>query len=229
MTEFAVIFDNDGVLVDSEGISEEAFLRAAREQGVMVDPARMPLYCGLTDADIARDLERLGAGKLDLPRFEARKSALYFELAGAEPGVRAFAGARTLAESLRDAGIPFAVASSGSARKVAFNLERAGLADLFPPARRVSAEQVRRGKPDPEIFLKAAALLGVTPTQCMVLEDSINGLKGARAAGMTAIGVATTFAAHQIAPFADHVTESLEKVTRELLESWGRPSGTTPP
>lgn len=218
MNRVAVIFDNDGVLVDSEGISAEAFVRAAGEQDVVIDPGHMERYCGLTDSDIAADLATMGVGSLDLPRFEGRKRDLYFEMAVGDPGVRVFPGVRRLVEALREAWVPFAVASSGSGNKVAFNLERAGLADLFE--HRVSAELVHRGKPDPEIFLKAAEMLGIEPSRCVVIEDSINGLKAARAAGMTAVGVATTFAADRLEPYADHVVGSLADVTVERLRGF---------
>ncbi len=220
MNDIAVIFDNDGVLVDSEGISAVAFVQAAGEQDVVIDPGQMERYCGLTDTDIAADLATMGVGYLDLPSFEKRKRDLYFEMAGGDPGVRSFAGVRRLVESLRDARVPFAVASSGSKRKVAFNLERAGLADLFE--HRVSAELVRRGKPDPEIFLKATQLLGMEPSRCVVIEDSINGLKAARAAGMIAVGVTTTFAADRLESYADYVVDSLADVTVEQLRGYPR-------
>ncbi len=211
LSDFAVIFDNDGVLVDSEGISAEAFIEAARDQGVEIDPASMEHYCGLTDAAIAEHLARTGAGRLDLPRFEERKHDLYFEKASADPGVVAFPGARSLVEALRAAGVPVAVASSGSARKVAFNLEKADLADLFPL--RISSQDVQKGKPDPEVFLKAAAFLQIDPSRCAVVEDSINGLKAARAAGAFAVAVTTTFTAAQLAPYADWIVPSLKEIT----------------
>lgn len=218
--KLAVIFDNDGVLVDSEGISEEAFVRAAAEQGVRIDPARMERYCGLTDAAIAEDLASEGVRHLDLHQFEARKRELYFELAAAEPGVQAFSGARPLIERLLARKIPVAVASSGSRSKVCFNLERADLDALLP--HRVCGDEVKRGKPDPEIFLKAARLLEVEPAGCVVLEDSINGLKAARAAGMATVGVATTFPPERLLPHADHVAGSLEEITPGRLEEVAR-------
>lgn len=214
---FGVIFDNDGVLVDSEGISAEAFIRAAAEQGVSVEHDSMERYCGLTDAAIAEDLASSGTGQLDLPRFEDRKRDLYFELAAAEPGVRAFSGVRPLIEQLRAAGIPVVVASSGSRQKVAFNLERAGLSSFF--RLRVTGEDVVRGKPDPEVFLKAASLAGLEPSRCAVIEDSLNGLKAARAAGMLAVGVTTTFAADRLEPWADWVVSGLEEITVEGLSA----------
>lgn len=211
---FGVIFDNDGVLVDSEGFSILAYRRAIEEQGVRLREEDDEKYCGLTDADIIRDMRQVYGADLDLDLFSARKRELYFEYAAAGL-MRAFPGARELVSALREKGIPVALASSGSREKIAFNLTRAGLDHLFSIV--VSGEDFRRGKPDPEIFLCAAQRLGLEPHQCAVIEDSINGLKAARAAGCAAVAVANTFPADRLAPFADEVVDSLEHLTPQRL------------
>jgi HAD superfamily hydrolase (TIGR01509 family) len=219
MTEFGVIFDNDGVLVDTESFSETAYRVALEEQGVSVDPADGERYCGLTDADILRDMEeRLGA-KLDFTRFSDRKRELYFSAAGEQPMV-VFPGARELIHELASAGVPIALASSAPREKIEFNLQRSTLQRYFHHV--VSGEDFKRGKPDPEIFLTAAKCIGLPPAQCLVFEDSINGLKAARAAGMVAVGVTNTFERVKLEPYADWVVESLVGVPVAKLQEMVR-------
>ncbi|MGI8905365.1 MAG: HAD family hydrolase [Candidatus Sumerlaeaceae bacterium] len=213
-----VVFDNDGVLVDTEAFSESAYRTALQEQDVEVDPADAARYCGLTDADILRDMEMRPGIKLDFERFSARKRDLYFEAAARGHGMRVFPGALELIRSLADAQVPIALASSAARDKIDFNLESSGLRPFFQHI--VSGEDFQRGKPDPEIFLTAAHCIGVSPNRCIVFEDSINGLIAARAAGMVAVGISNTFASDQLAHHADYVLESLENVTPAKIRGW---------
>lgn len=214
---FGVIFDNDGVLVDSEPISLVAYREAIREQGVDLREEDDWRYCGLTDADIIRAMRQTYGAELDLERFSARKKELYFDLARQQP-LRVFPGVRELVADLKARGIPYVLASSGSREKILFNLRSAGIENLFPVI--LSGEDFHRGKPDPEIFLCAAARIDVPPSHCIVFEDSINGLRAARAAGSVAVGVANTFARKQLQPWADVVIDSLEQVSVEQMLSW---------
>jgi HAD superfamily hydrolase (TIGR01509 family) len=214
----AVIFDNDGVLVDSEHISIIAYRRAVEEQGVALREEDNEKYCGLTDQDIIRDMEKVYGRGLDLARFQERKRELYFELAAVEP-MPAFAGARELVRDLVERGIPVALASSGSAEKIAFNLGRAGLQGIIPVI--VTGEDFHRGKPDPEIFLCAAEKLGIEPAECAVIEDSINGLLAARAAGMTAVAVTNTFPANRVAEYADVIVKGLDELVGRMGSAQG--------
>lgn len=220
MKDFAVIFDNDGVLVDSEHISLIAYRRAIQEQGVDLREEDDDRYCGLTDADIIREMVKVYDKNLDLALFSSRKNDLYYELAEAS-ALPAFPGAREFILSLRGEDVPYALASSGSRKKIAFNLGRAGLDDLFDLV--VSGEDFERGKPDPQIFLKAAERLGVPPARCAVIEDSINGLLAARAAGALAVGITNTFAAEKLAAYSDLLVASMAELTpgriREALSA----------
>lgn len=215
--KIGVIFDNDGVLVDSEHISLIAYREAIREQGVNLREEDDWQYCGLTDADIIRAMRKTYGAELDLERFSSRKKQLYFDLAQRE-ALRPFPGVRELIEDLQNHAIPYALASSGSREKILFNLRSAGIEELFPMI--VSGEDFHRGKPDPEIFLCAAERLGLPSHRCAIIEDSINGLKAARAARGLAIGVANTFPSDKLEPFADVVVQSLEELSASLLERW---------
>ena len=216
---FGVIFDNDGVLVDTEAFSEAAYCTALAEQGVQADPADAARYCGLTDADILRDLESRMAMRLDFERFSSRKRDLYFD-AARHKAMRVFPGVRTLLDQLKREQVPIALASSAPRDKIEFNLAESGLAGYFGEV--VSGEDFVRGKPDPEIFLTSARQIGVPAARCIVFEDSINGLKAARSAGMLAVGVSNTFPVKDLQPFADEVLTTLENITVEHIAHWMR-------
>jgi beta-phosphoglucomutase-like phosphatase (HAD superfamily) len=118
---------------------------------------------------------------------------------------------------LEHACIPFAIASSTSRENIDTVLAILGWEARFQAI--VSARDVTRGKPDPEVFLKAAHLLEVSPAQCVVFEDAFVGLIAARAARMKCIGVATTHSAERLRLMADRVVHTLDAVTVEDLET----------
>lgn len=213
-TRWAVIFDNDGVLVDSEHLSVEAYDMALAEQGVRVEDGAVDSLIGLTDLDIVRKLEQVGGKMIDGELFRNRKALLYFQ-AVKEQGLHSFAGIPELVNSLVSAGIPIAVASSGSREKIEVNLSAIGLFKYFPVI--ISGEEVKNGKPAPDIFMKAAEELGVPYDRCIVIEDSINGLIGAKAGGMKSVGFTSTFPESKLSPHADLVVDSLKEISVDSL------------
>jgi HAD superfamily hydrolase (TIGR01509 family) len=183
----AVIFDCDGVLVDSERINNEVFAELATAAGDPTTPAEsVARYMGRSTAESVTELEtRLGRPLgFDL-------AAEYHRRVGARhrTDLVPVPGARDLVERLRAAGTPYCVASSGTPPEIAHRLALTGLADLFGD-RVYSASMVARGKPEPDLFLLAADRLGVDPKGCVLLEDSLYGVRGGRAAGMTVVGYA---------------------------------------
>ncbi|MBP1473578.1 HAD family hydrolase [Frateuria sp. MAH-13] len=181
-----VIFDCDGVLVDSEPIANRVFARMLAEQGLVFDARQMDeLFLGRTMAHcLALVADRLGHALPD--DFEARHDRHLFDALAAElapvPGV---------VQVLDGLALPFCVASNGGPDKVRLSLERVGLLPRFE-GRLFSAAEVARGKPAPDLFLHAARAMGVAPAACVVVEDSPAGVAGGVAAGMTVLG----FAAH---------------------------------
>jgi HAD superfamily hydrolase (TIGR01509 family) len=181
-----VIFDCDGVLVDSEVISNRVLAAMLTEQGLPTTllQARRE-YQGLLLADVlARAEVRLGRSlPADwLARYEAERSdAFRREL---EP----VAGAAEAVECLRAAGLRVCVASQGKLEKTRLSLTLTGLDHLFSEHVRFSAHSVANGKPAPDLFLHAAATIGVEPAACAVVEDTPSGVQAAIAAGMRAIG-----------------------------------------
>jgi len=180
----AVIFDCDGVLVDSEVIALKVELEMLAEQGLHFDPADYAIrFMGLsTDAyHAAIDEEarlRLGRAVTESIRQSERlRAVMVAELTEVPGAVEAVAGLT----------LPKAIASSGSIGGLERKLKRTGLWDHFAP-HIYGAEHVVSAKPAPDLFLHAAAALAIAPGDCLVLEDSVNGVIGAKAAGMTVWG-----------------------------------------
>ena len=178
-----VIFDCDGVLVDSEPIANRVFAEALAELGLSMSIAEMYAdfvgrsmsYC----VDVVE--ERLGR---PVPRdFVARLQERTFAAFEAE-GLKATDG---IFEALDAIDIPVCVASSGEIEKMRFTLGMTGLLPRFD-GRLFSATQVAHGKPAPDIYLFAAEQMGVQPNRCVVVEDSQAGAQAGLAAGMTVLG-----------------------------------------
>ena len=180
-----VIFDCDGVLVDSEPLAVQAFVEVLRDAGIAeATPAMVERCFGMKQADILLAIaEQTGR---DIPDGVAQElwpaTRRQFEAAlQPMPGIAAFLAAMPPVKRC--------VASSSHPERIAVSLALAGLADAFGP-HVFSSHQVARGKPAPDLFLYAAASMGAEPTRCLVVEDSTYGVQGARAAGMTAVGFA---------------------------------------
>jgi len=189
-----VIFDCDGVLVDSEGISMRELTRAlAREGGTLEEAQVSERFVGLALADVEREAAaHLGRPVPDgwLERFLAERAEAF------ERGLRPVLGAREAIDGVRAAGWEACIASGGRMAKMEQTLRIAGLRDAMPDGRIFSATMVARGKPAPDLFLHAAAVCGYTEAACVVVEDSVPGVMAGRAAGMRTFGYAAGDAAH---------------------------------
>jgi beta-phosphoglucomutase len=192
----AVILDMDGVIVDSNPVHRNAWKIYNRRFGIETDEAMQQRMYGKRNDEIVQDFlgPLLTAG--EVRAHGAAKERLYRELMAGSidgalvPGVREFLD--------RYAGAPFGVATNAEPANVDFVLDTAGLRRYFRVI--LDGTQVRMPKPDPEIYLTAAAKLGIPARDCIVFEDSLPGLEAARAAGMRTVGVTTT---HDALPDAD--------------------------
>ncbi|MCJ8142601.1 HAD-IA family hydrolase [Ancylobacter sp. A5.8] len=175
-----IIFDCDGVLIDSELLSAGALIDALAAHGVDVDLAFVARhFIGRAYATIPAEVRaRFG---IVLPEsFEAEYRARL--VAGFEAGLTVMDGA---VETLAALDVPFCLATSSSPLRLAASLRIAGLEKTFA-GRAFTASEVARGKPAPDLFLHAAARMGADPRGCVVIEDSGAGLQAAQAAGMQA-------------------------------------------
>ncbi len=183
-----VIFDCDGVLVDSETISNAVLARALTDVGLPTTlQASRTTYQGFLLADLVRSAEvQLGRSLPDgwLDQYERERDEAF------RSELRAVPGASEAVRGVRDAGIPVCVASQGKLEKTRLTLGLTGLRELFPAGALFSAYSVPRGKPHPDLFLHAAETMGAKPSRCAVVEDTHSGVTAAVAAGMRAIGLA---------------------------------------
>ncbi len=176
----AVIFDMDGVLLDSEPLHYEAVRQILAEQGIEFPLDDYFRYLGTTLTSTWDDLCECYPIGMPFEEFESRYNANV--LIQYQAGVPLITGARELIERLIDAAIPIAVASSSHRLWVEAALTGASLRDYFQHT--VAGDEVTTGKPLPEIYLKAAERLGVNPTNCIAIEDAPAGVASANAAGM---------------------------------------------
>ncbi len=185
-----VLFDMDGVLVDSEPLIGAAAVAMFGEKGAKVSLSDFLPFVGTGEERYIGGVAEKYHLALDIRAAKARIYELYLELAPLQ--LRAYPGARDLVLACRQAGLLVAVASSADRIKIDANLRAIGLPDDTWQAV-VSAELVTRKKPAPDIFLTAADRLGLAPQECVVVEDAVHGIEAARAAGMRCVAVAQTF------------------------------------
>jgi HAD superfamily hydrolase (TIGR01509 family) len=183
-----VIFDCDGVLVDSESISNGVLAEMLTEQGLPTTLAEAKAtYQGLLLREVLTSAEsRLGRALPEgwLGEYERRRAAVF------DAELKPILGAGELIDTLVGAGRAICVASQGRLEKTRRSLSLTGLDAFFDEAARFSAEQVPRGKPHPDLFLFAAASMGFAAADCVVIEDTPSGVIGAVSAGMRVFGYA---------------------------------------
>lgn len=191
----AVIFDMDGVLVDSEPLINAAAIAMFREKGLVVQPDDFLPFVGAGEDRYIGGVAEHYAFPLDAPAAKKRTYEIYLDLVPSQ--LEAFPGALEFVHDCRKAGLSVAVASSADLIKVRANLETIGLPIPFWDAV-VTGEDVKNKKPAPDIFLSAARKLDVTPSECVVVEDAVNGVQAAHTAGMRCVALATTFPPAQL-------------------------------
>lgn len=182
-----VIFDCDGVLVDSERLTVEVEAEILTQMGWPLTSADVvERFMGRSDADmlalVAAELGAAAAAEFDRVSTERVVAAFHDRLTSVD-------GIEDLVDALADAGIATCVASSGSHRKMALTLGLTGLHDRFA-GRIYSASEVANGKPAPDLFLHAAASMQTAPESCVVVEDSVPGVQASRAAAIPCYGFA---------------------------------------
>ena len=188
----AVLWDMDGTLVDSGDLHYRAWRETLAPRGRDLARPEFTATFGLRNDAILRRLLDPAIGAAEIVRLGDEKEARYRALVTAH-GIAALPGALDWLRRLADAGWRQAIASSGPRANAAAILAALDLGAAFAAV--VAAEDVTHGKPHPEVFLVAAARLGVAPPRCVVLEDAPPGLEAGRRAGMPTIGVRSTHAA----------------------------------
>ncbi|MCX7623389.1 MAG: HAD family phosphatase [Thermomicrobium sp.] len=188
----AVVFDLDGVLVDSEALQLAAWQRYVGRFDRALPPELLPRLFGRRLVDAAA----LIVAELALPVSpeEAARERDALFLASLPGNVRPMPGARELVAALRARGLPLGLATSGHRRYVELVLSELGIADAFAAV--VTGDDVVRGKPAPDCYQLAAARLGLPPNRCVAIEDAPLGVAAARSAGMRCIAVPNAHTGH---------------------------------
>lgn len=188
MSSYAVIFDMDGVIIDSNPFHKISLRQFCEKYGYHLNDQELinKIY-GRTNKDWIANL--FGAlSKEELSRYGEEKEALFREIY--KNDISALRGLPEFLGSLKEKNIPIAIGTSAPRSNVDFVLASTGLEKYFSVI--LDESNVEQGKPNPEIYLKVAAKLGYEPSRCIVFEDSLSGVESAQRAGAKVVGVATT-------------------------------------
>lgn len=191
----AVIFDMNGVIIDDMPFHKPAWQEFAQTLGRQIEDEEFnTVLNGRTNREtleylLQRPISESESKKLEFEKEEIYR-ARYLPYRALLPGLKEFL------EELKSKSIPCAVATSAPTENVEFILDGLDIRRFF--SRVVDASQISKGKPDPEIYLKAAARLEIAPEECIVFEDSLHGISAARSAGMKVIGLTTTHTSKEL-------------------------------
>ena len=196
MRKLALILDMDGVIIDSNQWHRKSWAEYNRRHGIETDEAMQQRMYGKRNDDIVRDFFGAQLPEAEVHGHGAAKERLYRDMIRPVLNENLVPGVREFLERHRDERI--GMATNAEPANVEFLLEEARLRPYFRVV--VDGHQVSNPKPHPDIYLRAAELLGATPPDCVVFEDSLTGIEAARAAGMAVVGVTTT---HDVLPRID--------------------------
>lgn len=212
-----LLFDMDGVLVDNLEIHKQAFGIFFERYGLHKSAEELSRVFGMGNDDIMRAvmphdiIESVGLRELGY-----EKEAIYRELYA--PKIHPVAGLTDLLAACETAGVKCAVGSSGCTDNVNFVLDSCNLRRYFSAT--VAGDKVSKCKPDPEIYLTAAAAIGVDPSQCVVFEDAEAGIEAGKRAGMKVIALSTTFTADFLAATqADMIIADFTQIDIERIDA----------
>jgi HAD superfamily hydrolase (TIGR01509 family) len=212
----AVIFDMDGVIVNSEPIYQKIEKEMFSELGIQVDADLYRTFVGLKTQEmwgIVVNRFHLAHHPADLDKEEEKR---YLDSIYQKNGMLPVEGSIQLIRSVRNHGYLLALASSNSIRAIRAVMEKFKIDEYFSFV--VSGDQVIKSKPDPEIFIKTAGLLRKEPENCLVIEDSSNGVNAARKAGMKCIAYENGDTGIQDLSEADLVVRDLRDITPDLFK-----------
>jgi HAD superfamily hydrolase (TIGR01509 family) len=201
----AILFDMDGVLVDSEEYIFEAAQLMFAEHGVQVKPEDALPFVGTGENSYITGIGRANGFEVEIERDKARTYQIYGEITHGK--LKSLPGTDTFIQQCRQRGLKLAVASSADRVKIEINLREIGVpAGTFDAI--VSGEEVERKKPFPDIYLLAAEKVGVSPGECLVVEDAVSGVAAAKAAGARCLALTSSFPAGKLSA-ADQIVDSL--------------------
>ncbi len=214
---WGAIFDWDGVIIDSSASHERSWELLAEEEGRTLPGDHFILGFGRKNEIIIPEILGWTTDPAEIMRLSLRKEALYRELVvGRE--LDPMPGVRDWLERLHEANVPCSVGTSTHLANIEVSMAKVRLGPFFRGV--ITSENVQLGKPNPEVFIKAALLIRRDPEKCVVFEDSFAGLKAAHTGGMKAVGVATTNSATALDGHADRVVHRLDELQVADLAAW---------
>ncbi len=211
-----VIFDMDGVLLDSEPFICKAAMMMFAERGLIVQPEDFLPFVGAGEDRFIGGVAEKYDFPLNLQPDKKRTYEIYLEIIKGQ--IRPLEGVLTFLETCRKSGKKMALATSADYIKMAGNLKELGVpASSFDAV--ITGEDVTHKKPDPEIFILAAKRLGLKPEECLVVEDAVNGVRAAKAGGCRCLALTTSFKKEELsAAGADWCAENLSDAPEETLK-----------
>ena len=213
---WGAIFDWDGVIIDSSRQHEESWERLAREENKPLPEGHFKAGFGRKNEFIIPRILHWTDDQAEVRRISLRKEELYRQII-LEKGLEPLPGVRAWLERLAAARVPCVIGSSTHRENIEVSLDVLGLRPFFQEI--VSSEDVSHGKPDPEVFLKAAGKIGMPAAKCVVFEDAHVGIEAAQRAGMRVIAVATTNALDDLGK-ADLAVARLDELKIEKIAGW---------
>ena len=215
MPRTVAVFDWDGVVIDSSVAHERSWEALAAEEKLPLPSDHFKRGFGKRNEVIIPDILGWTRDAAEVKRLSNRKEALYRDIAR-QGNVRLLPGVRELCGALKALGVPCVIGTSTHRENLALSFELLGIGHFFAGA--VASEDVTKGKPDPEVFLKACALGGGDPATSFVFEDSFSGLQAGLAGGFVTIALATTHPPAELAPLGAHrIVKDLSEVDPRWL------------
>lgn len=215
MKDFAVIFDMDGVLIDSNPYHKKALVQFCLSHGydLTEEELREKIY-GRTNKDWITNLFNGRVTGEELKKYADEKEALFRRLY--KGFVKPVKGLIAFLELLEEKNITRAIATSAPRANVDFTLQETHMGEFFTTI--LDDSYVNKGKPDPEIYLKTAAAINYKPGHCVVIEDSLSGVSSARAAGTKVIGITTTHTREELSD-TDLIIDNFTELNIETIAS----------
>ncbi len=208
-----VLFDMDGVLVDSEAYICKAAIMMFKEKGLEVQPEDFLPFVGAGENRYIGGVAEKYHFPVDIDEVKARTYQIYGEIIKGK--LEPLEGVTDFIAACKQKGLKIAVATSADEVKMKANLAEIGIpVETFDAA--VNGLMIKHKKPDPEIFITAAHLLGLQPEECLVVEDAINGVEAGKRAGAKVLAIMSSFTREQLRD-ADWIVENLADYPPEVL------------
>jgi beta-phosphoglucomutase family hydrolase len=214
LEKFGVIFDMDGTMIDNMPYHRKAWRELHKRYNVPMAEDFLPRTSGKTNSDIMPMIFGEGLFPERIEKLSREKEMLYRELY--RPHMRLVNGLSEMLEALKAENIPMCVGSSAPDENIDMVLDGLNIRHYFTAI--IGASQITQGKPNPEVFLKAAAAMNLAPEQCVVIEDAVLGVEAARNAGMAVIAISTIMPPEQLQQ-ADMVIKDFTEVNVYTFEN----------